>query len=220
MSAAPTAQQSKIADSPDRRNHDRFEVSLLGRCMFADTREHPCELRNVSASGAAIVSPQRGEIGERIIIYADQIGRIEGIITRHSDDGFAITITASPRKREKLANTLTWLNRRNVQNLRDGRRAPRQVPRKTEARAILPDGREIDCKIIDMSKTGAALAVTARPPIGSRVRLGKLGGRVVRHFSDGIAIEFMRIMSEGEIERVLKEEHFFDQPDENGSQLA
>jgi len=177
--------------------------------MFADTREHPCELHNISAGGAAIISPVRGEVGERIIIYADEIGRIEGVITRHTKDGFAITITASARKREKLANTLTWLNRRNLQNVRDGRRAKRHVPRKSDASIILPDGREVECKIIDMSKTGAALAVPEHPPIGSRIILGKLGGRVVRHFNDGIAIEFMRIMSQEEVEHVLEQEYFF-----------
>ncbi|MBZ8134629.1 PilZ domain-containing protein [Afifella sp. IM 167] len=208
MSAAMPAERPEIDDASNRREHERVEVSLLGRCMLADTREHPCELRNISAGGAAIISPVKGEVGERIIIYADEIGRIEGVITRHTADGFAITITASARKREKLANTLTWLNRRNLQHLNEGRRAPRHVPLKSDARVVLPDGSEADCKIIDMSKTGAALAMTTRPPIGSRITLGKLGGRVVRHFNDGIAIEFMRIMSQEEIERILEQDYF------------
>lgn len=194
----------------NRRQHERVEVNLLGRCMFADQEENPCEMRNVSAGGAAIISPLKGNVGEKIIIYAEQIGRIEGIITRHTQNGFAITITASARKREKLANTLAWLGRRDVLKLRDDRRSVRRVPATTETRVTLPGGRQVDCKIIDMSKTGAALAISERPPIGSRVNLGRLGGRVVRHFSDGIAIEFMRIMSEEEIEQIIEEEFFTD----------
>jgi hypothetical protein len=62
--------------------------------------------------------------------------------------------------------------------------------------------------VIDMSLSGAGLATKMRPPLGTRVHLGKLGARVVRHFEDGIAIEFMRIMSDAAIEKTIRKEFF------------
>jgi hypothetical protein len=62
--------------------------------------------------------------------------------------------------------------------------------------------------VIDMSLSGAAIATRLRPALGSPVRLGRLGARVVRHFEDGIGIEFMRIMSEAAIEQTIEKEYF------------
>ncbi len=59
-----------------------------------------------------------------------------------------------------------------------------------------------------MSLSGAALATTLRPPLGSPVRLGRLGARVIRHFDDGIGIEFLRLMSDAAIEKTIEKDFF------------
>jgi hypothetical protein len=55
---------------------------------------------------------------------------------------------------------------------------------------VLPDGRDYACRILDLSLSGAALAVEFMPPVGSPVRLGSIRSSVVRHSDEGIAIEF------------------------------
>ena len=195
-------------DDPDRRRHQRVKVNLLGRCMFADRREYPCQILNISPGGAEVVSPIKGDVDDPIIAYIDHVGRIEGKITRHIEGGFAMTIAASSRKRDKLADTLTWLANRHVLNLPEDRRHTRRMPKKSDATLILEDGTSQDCLVIDMSLSGAGLSTTLRPPLGTRVHLGKLGARVVRHFEDGIAIEFMRIMSDAAIEKTIQKEFF------------
>ena len=195
-------------DDPDRRRHQRVKVNLLGRCMFADRREYPCQILNISPGGAEVVSPIKGDVDDPIIAYIDHVGRIEGKITRHIEGGFAMTIAASSRKRDKLADTMTWLANRHVLNLPEDRRHTRRMPKKSDATLILEDGTSQDCLVIDMSLSGAGLSTTLRPPLGTRVHLGKLGARVVRHFEDGIAIEFMRIMSDAAIEKTIQKEFF------------
>lgn len=207
MSALEAARIEPQSDF-DRRLHQRVKISLLGRCMFPDRREFPCQLTNISPGGAAFISPYAGQIGERIIVYIDHIGRLEGVIARHVEAGFAMTINASPRKRDKLADILTWLANRHVLNLPEDRRHTRRAPRKSEAVYTMPNGVTHPCRIIDMSLSGAALASEFKPPLGTRVNLGKLGARVVRHFEDGIAIEFMRVMSDDAIEKTIEKEFF------------
>jgi hypothetical protein len=192
----------------DRRRFQRVQLSLLGRCMFPDRRECPCQLLEISPGDASFVSPFCGEIGERVISYIDNIGRLEGVIVEKSDHGFVMSISASQRKRDKLADTLTWLANRHVLNLAEDRRHLRRTPRRSDTTVVLADGTTHSARIIDMSLSGAALSTGLRPPLGSPIRLGRLGARVVRHFEDGIGVEFMRLMSEDAIEQTIERDYF------------
>jgi len=179
----------------ERRRHQRVKVNLLGRYMLADRREFPCQVINMSPGGMALIAPVTGEPGERVVAYVDQLGRLEGNIARLIDNGFAMTISATPRKRDKLAAQLTWIANRHILNLPEDRRHGRFTPRNPRARLALPDGKNVACRIIDLSQSGAAVSIAPdlRPPVGSAVTIGKTSGRVVRHIDDGFAVEFTRL---------------------------
>lgn len=178
--------------SQERRRFQRVKVQLLGRYMLADRREFPCQVINMSPGGVAMLAPGIGNVGERVVAYLDHIGRIEGKITRQLDNGFAMTVGATPRKRDKLAAQLTWLANRQILNLPEDRRHDRIVPRNPIAILKLDEeGREISCRIIDLSLSGAAIAAEFRPPVKAAVTLGRVQARVVRHLEEGFAIEFV-----------------------------
>ena len=179
--------------SQDRRRFQRVKVNLLGRYMLADRREFPCQVINMSPGGMALIAPVAGAAGERIIAYVDHLGRLEGHIARVFQNGFAMTIGATARKRDKLAAQLTWLANRHILGLPQDRRHGRIVPRNPIGRLIMPNGVNLTCRIIDVSQSGAGIATDQRPAIGSIVTLGKVQGRVVRHLEDGFAIEFTRL---------------------------
>lgn len=92
---------------PDRRRHRRVPVSIFGRFMREDKQEYPCQVINMSAGGMAIVASVSCDVGERIVAYLDNLGRIEGIVVRAFEGGFAVRILASLYKRERIANLLT-----------------------------------------------------------------------------------------------------------------
>jgi len=161
--------------------------------MLADRREFPCQVVNMSPGGIALIAPVAGQPGERVIAYVDHLGRLEGHIARVFQNGFAMTIAATTRKRDKLAAQLTWLANRQILGLPEDRRHGRVVPRNPVGRLILPNGLNLTCRIIDVSQSGAGIATDQRPPIGALVTLGKVQGRVVRHLEDGFAIEFTRL---------------------------
>jgi hypothetical protein len=202
------AQEARQYSEPGRRRYQRVQLSLLGRCMFPDQRECPCQVSEISPGDASIVSPFSGETGERVIAYIDNIGRVEGVILEKTEQGFVMSISASQRKRDKLADTLTWLANRHVLSLDEDRRHLRRAPKRSETSIVLADGSSHTVRIIDMSLSGAAIATNLRPPIGSPVRLGRLGARIVRHFDDGIGIEFMRVMSDTAIEQAIEKDYF------------
>jgi hypothetical protein len=180
----------------ERRRHQRVRIDLMGRLMLENRQEYPCRIINMSPGGAAVMAETPGKVGERVIAYVDHLGRLEGKITREFQGGFAMSIGATPRKREKLAAQLTWLANRQILNLPEDRRHGRIVPRNPMARLILPNGTNIACRVIDISASGAAVAVPPAqlPPVGAAVTIGKTSGRVVRHIDDGFAIEFTRLL--------------------------
>jgi hypothetical protein len=177
----------------EKRRFQRVRVNLLGRYMLADRREFPCQVVNMSPGGMALIAPVSGTPGERVIAYVDHLGRLEGRIARTFQNGFAMTIGATARKRDKLAAQLTWLANRHILGLPEDRRHGRIVPRNPAGRLIMPNGLNIGCRIIDVSESGAAVATDQRPAVGGLVTLGKVQGRVVRHLEDGFAIEFTRL---------------------------
>ena len=179
----------------ERRRFQRVKVHLLGRYMLQDHREFPCQVVNMSPGGLAMYAPGIGTVGERVIAYLDHIGRVEGKITRLIDNGFAMTVSATPRKRDKLAAQLTWLANRQILNLPEDRRHDRIVPRNPSGVLTLEDGSKVPCRIIDLSMSGAAIAAENRPPLKSLVMLGKVQSRVVRNLEEGLALEFVHEQS-------------------------
>jgi hypothetical protein len=179
--------------SEDQRRFQRVNVNLLGRYMLADRREFPCQVINMSPGGMAAMAPVDGQPGERIIAYVDHLGRLEGHIARQFQNGFAMTIAATARKRDKLAAQLTWLANRHLLDSPEDRRHGRVAPKNPISRLIMPNGVNLACRIIDISQSGAGIATEQRPPMGALVTLGKVQGRVVRHIENGFAIEFTRL---------------------------
>lgn len=193
--SVPQLKPRILPASEERRRFQRVRVNLLGRYMLQDRREFPCQVVNMSPGGMALIAPVSGEIGERVIAYVDHLGRLEGQVTRLFANGFAMNISASIRKRDKLAAQLTWLANRHILDLPEDRRHERIIPRNPSARLILPNGTNVSCRIIDMSLSGAAIGMPAeqRPAVGASVTIGKVSGRVVRHLENGFAVEFTRL---------------------------
>jgi uncharacterized protein (DUF2252 family) len=106
-----------LPHAQERRRHQRVSVNLLGRYMLANRHEYPCQVVNMSPGGMALIAPVMGNVGERVIAYVDHLGRLEGTVARHLENGFAMTILATARKRDKLAAQLTWLANRRIINL-------------------------------------------------------------------------------------------------------
>jgi hypothetical protein len=195
--ANPISARSSIRPDPrivpDRRRHKRYPVALLGRFMRANKQEYPCRLADISVGGAAIMAPVEVELGERIVAYLDELGGLEGRVTRVFDGGFAIELKVSQHKREKLAAQITWLVNKDELGGAAGRRHQRlEVVNKSQT-LVLPNGSPVDCRVLDVSLSGASIATLVRPPIGDIVMFGKLRCKVMRYHDRGIGVQFLDI---------------------------
>jgi len=193
--------QHNCLGSDDRRRFQRAQIPLLGRFMRQNHEEYPCQIVNASAGGLAVRALVDVTPGEHIVLYIDTLGRIEGQVVRKYPDGFALKLSASEYKREKIANQLTWLVNKDKLSSIDDRRHDRFVPRKSKAKLQLPDGNSIACMVIDISLGGAAIIVDPKPEIGTLVTLGLTAGQVVRHSGNATSIQFAQILDPSAIER-------------------
>ena len=153
LEAVPAA---ATATSENRR-YQRVKIDLLGRYMLEDRREFPCQVIDMSPGGLAMIAPQCGRLGERVIAYIDHVGRLEGSITRILPSGFSMTIAASQRKRDKLAAQLTWLANRHILDLPEDRRHQRVANRDQMVTLTMADGSQQQCAILDLSVSGVAV---------------------------------------------------------------
>ncbi|EIZ82272.1 type IV pilus assembly PilZ [Methylobacterium sp. GXF4] len=186
---------SRGRDAADQRRHQRVRVAVLGRYMLADRREYPCQTEDMSPGGVRLTCAVVGEIGERVVLYLEHIGRIEGVIARHSAGGFAVQLNATPRKRDKIASQLTWLANREILGLPEGRSHERLVPTHTAVTLRVESGREIQARLIDISMSGVAIASSATLPLGAAVTVGSTPGRLVRYFEGGFGVQFLLPLS-------------------------
>ncbi len=69
----------------ERRDDVRVIVNLAGRYMLASKRnlkgercEFACRIVNISLAAMALSAPVPGPVGERVIVYSEQFGRLHG----------------------------------------------------------------------------------------------------------------------------------------------
>jgi hypothetical protein len=186
---------------PERRRHQRADAALSGRYMLADRHEYPCQAINISAGGVAILGAIKGAIGERVVAYFDRIGRVEGMVVRHFGKCFAVKLSASALKREKLDSRIAWVVRRQAGLVAESRRNERVAVLRWRTTLKTADGQEHPASVIDLSVSDAAIGVATAPPIGSLVMLGRRAAKVVRHFRGGIAVAFEEPLGELDLQK-------------------
>jgi len=193
MQPASDHYSSDFAEAGAQQIFSRVTVNLPGRLMRANFEEFECIVTQMSPGDVLIESGARPVEGERIVAYLDHLGRIEGRVSDLQAKSFLLNLKATDRKRDKLAAQLTWIANKHELSLPEDRRHDRFSPRNSQAEIQLQDGRRYPCRIIDLSLSGAAIDIEVRPALGAQVTLGTMRGRVVRHFQEGIAIEFATI---------------------------
>ncbi|MHA6286956.1 PilZ domain-containing protein [Maricaulis sp. CAU 1757] len=173
----------------ERRRHARVPLQLHGRFWSETGGEHVCQLLDISPGGARIGTRDLPPEGSRVVLMVASIGRIEGKVVRLGDDEFSLAFQAPQRKRDKLADAITWRFNKDRLGLDEDRVAPRK-PGRGRAKVRLQDGVVIMADVIDVSVTGAAFECLERPREGEPVRVGEMSGRVARILDNGFAVVF------------------------------
>ena len=184
-------QQSSISvSSAERRRQARARLTLHVRFLLQDGSENAGVVDDISIGGMNIVTSVPADEGSVIIAYVEDLGRLEGVVSRSDERGLAVRLVLSPLRREKLQERLGIGGSASAPAKGiEGRRFQREAS--TGAASIRrANGVEMTARVIDLSLGGVAVEAAEWPPLGEQVMVGKMRGRVVRHNENGFAIEF------------------------------
>ncbi len=183
----------------ERRTDVRIVLSLPGRFILAsrrlmggERREFPCRLLNMSCHAIGLMTPVSAELGERVIAHIDEFGRFEGPIIRQLEGGFIIQLIMPKSDRIQLAARIEWYDKYKNHDVTNLRGHTRIVPRSPHSTIVLADGTTMDCLVKDVSASGVAVYSDVIPPLGTPVAVGQIVGRVVRTFTEGFAVRFIK----------------------------
>lgn len=177
-------------EAQDRRKFRRVNWAVRVRGLTGAGEEFTCTTVDVAAGGLRINLARPLVKGENLVLYIDDIGRVEGTVARVLNEiGYAVQFTVPARKRDKIADMLTWLINKDRLGLTDEREAERR-PGGGQVVARY-SGVSIACAVADVSIFGVALKTAGpRPMIGDRVQVGERTGTCVRYIEGGFAVDF------------------------------
>jgi hypothetical protein len=197
-------------DPTERRAEVRIDICIGGNFCLANKRDadgnrrkFACRTINVSQSSIVLAAPVAGAIGERVIAYFEEFGELNGAIIRVFDGGFAMKIVANQKDRAKFWDRLLWLKESKNLRVSDRRKHKRIIPQQPRSTLVLADRRILECFVIDMSASGAAVSADVVPSIGTPLAVGKVVGKVIRHFEDGFAVCFNEIQDLDRLEKKI-----------------
>ncbi|WP_375283804.1 PilZ domain-containing protein [Marinicauda pacifica] len=173
----------------EQRRFRRVQLSIPGRYLDPGRGEFACKLVDVSPGGARISAEVPPPVNDHIVMLFEGLGRLEGDVVRAGRAGFAVRFSFSDRKRDRLADAITWQFNMARLGLNEDRGGARK-PSRGQATLTLRDGVVIRANVIDVSISGAAFACLERPRVGESVRVGGMSGRVARWLDNGFAVSF------------------------------
>lgn len=178
----------------DQRRFRRVRIEQLGK-LFLPTlsQEITCTVVEMSPGDAWVQVGFALSQNEKIVLYADGLGRFEGVIARVDGGDLSLRFTSSPQKRERTAEQLTLFINKGVVDDTTLRRHER-IAVAGIVRLVRSDGQLTPCEATDLSVSGLSLKTDLRPPVGEFLLVGPLAARVARHHGAGIGLEFVGLV--------------------------
>lgn len=172
----------------ERRRAERTPLKLGGRYMLSDGVELQCRTIDVSVTGVALEGYIAPDLGEHVIVYLDELGRIEGNVARRGDGWFAIDARTSQSRIRRIEEKIAALSGKSPETLG---LAAHSSPRRS---AILRTdfGQEFSVQVSDESPTGATVSCNAKLLPGTRVTIDGERGIVGLEGHEGFLVEFAK----------------------------
>lgn len=169
------------------RKYERVVVALEG-AVFATGIAQECQILDLSPGGARLRLSTSLPPQKELYLYIKGFGRFRAQVVRNGDKEIALCFVVDNQSvlglLRGLSNYVKGLDLAQTKERKEVR-----VPMSIAAVCRMADGAAIPCEIMDASMQSMSLRISERPRIGSLVTLGGAKVRVVRHHSQGIAVQ-------------------------------
>ena len=187
----------------DLRAGGRYSLASR-RDLQGNRREFACRTTRISPFKMLVAAPVVGPIGERVITFFGELGKLDGWISDVVENGFLVDIDVTKKARERLARKLVWLEKKQKEAVVDVRGQQRIAPENPHTNLIFADGTTVSCFVVDVSPSGAAVSADIDSEIGTRLSVGRSVGQVVRRFDEGFAVQFDRLNGPSCLEAMIR----------------
>jgi hypothetical protein len=204
-----TVEQSKNpAGVPPRKSG--IVLAIAGRYTLTrkldsqgKPREFHCRIVGISSHEMRLEGPVKGALRERVVTNCKEFGTLEGVVDRFAERGFILRLTASKEERAKLAAKIDWQLQSRNKGASENRGDRRIIPSNPHSSIILADGSRVQCFVIDMSVSGAAVSAELDIEAGTPLSVGAVVGRVVRKIPAGFAVKFIERQDINFLEKLI-----------------
>lgn len=163
-----------------------------------------CWTTSISPDLAVVATRAQVRRGQPVQLHLAEIGSIRGHMARPVEGGVAVDLNLDEVSRAHLAGKITWYRKRVLHSASDRREYKRRPPGDPNSILLLADATQIPCRILNVSRSGAAVAAPVQPEIGSQLALGQVVARVVNHIDDtGFAIQFVIVQDEDKLDEMV-----------------
>lgn len=163
-----------------------------------------CRTKSMTPRRIVVDAPVRGSVGEAVVIKLDQFDIITGAIDMLTESGFAIRIEATDEERARLAAKIAWVKKHQLSILKDMRDHKRMMPPSSRAAITLGDGSVVECLVMNVSQSGAAVSADIKPKVGARLAIGKVPGIVTRFVENGFVVQFSKPLDDCQMDSVFE----------------
>ena len=101
-----------FSSAKDRRHSSRVRTRLSGKGLLPDRSEFTFQVTDLSGSGLFAMTSAHVPPATNVVVYIDEIGRVEGDVVRASASGFAMSFRISARKQAQIEADIARINRR------------------------------------------------------------------------------------------------------------
>ncbi|MEI9932069.1 MAG: PilZ domain-containing protein [Rhizomicrobium sp.] len=106
MSAAPA--KAEYRGSVEQRKYERTRTALTGKMFVpAEERTIECGVVDISAGGAGVTCAEMPPLETYVVLYVDDYGRFESVVTRVVGDVLGLRFVCNDAKRARLVEKLT-----------------------------------------------------------------------------------------------------------------
>lgn len=177
----------------NKRNHRRRQIDVGVRFITSADMEASGRLEDISEGGFRMRTTAAAEVGDEIIAYPEGLGRLTGTIIRKDEGGVAVAFALSEAQRAYLAKRIeSALTGVPYLKLLEKRTHQRMDLNLDSSVADALTGETFECRIVNLSATGAQIQSDYRPPLGAEIRIGAMRGKVVRVGGDGFGMSFIQ----------------------------
>lgn len=176
-----------LSGAASNRKYQRVLVALEG-AVFANGIMQTCQILDLSPGGARLHRENPTALEGEVYVYVKGFGRFRAQVIRCQDAEVAVRFLVD---NDAVLGLLKGLSNyaKGYDTGQTKERKEVRVPTSIAAVCRMADGTAVACEIIDASMRSMSIRISERPRIGSLVTLGRTKVRVVRHHSQGIAVQ-------------------------------